>query len=170
MTAFVPETRWATISPCGRYRYALGRFWALPLVELACWIMLNPSTADGSEDDPTIRRCRSFSQRLGADGMVIVNLFAYRTPDPHDLLDTAQAGCDPIGPENDKTIVSVASLASWVIAAWGAHGGLMDRDRIVTDLVSGVRSTMWRLGATTKHGQPRHPLYLSADTPLEVHS
>ena len=46
----------AAISPCGRYRYALWRKWS-DMGPLATFLMLNPSTADASENDATIRKC-----------------------------------------------------------------------------------------------------------------
>lgn len=47
----------ATISECGKYRYRLWRVWdeSLPT---CCFVMLNPSKADATEDDPTIRQER----------------------------------------------------------------------------------------------------------------
>src|SRR5262249_62207047 len=71
----------AGFSRCGRYRYWLTRTWdaARPAV---CWLMLNPSTADAARDDPTIRRCIGLARRWGHGGIVVVNLFAWRAPDP----------------------------------------------------------------------------------------
>ena len=67
----------AVISDCGKYRYVLERDkGSNPLV----FLMLNPSTADASLDDPTIRRCRRFSEDNGYTGIVVVNLYAYRAP------------------------------------------------------------------------------------------
>lgn len=70
----------ATISECGRYRYRLTRRFADG--PCATFVMLNPSTADETIDDPTIRRCRNFAIREGCGGLVVVNLFAYRATDP----------------------------------------------------------------------------------------
>ncbi len=64
---------WAEISPCGRYRYRLGRAWG-PAPRTMMFVMLNPSTADAYEDDPTIRRCVSFAKREGCTGIDVVNL------------------------------------------------------------------------------------------------
>lgn len=57
--------RHAKISDCGKYRYSLSRRWGEiragrpPIV----FVMLNPSTADHTVDDPTIRRCIAFAKR-----------------------------------------------------------------------------------------------------------
>ena len=74
----------ATISEDGLYRYALSRTWEGPIWSLA-FIMLNPSTADATEDDPTIRKCIGFAQRNGCNAIEVVNLFAFRATDPNDL-------------------------------------------------------------------------------------
>lgn len=111
----------ATISECGRYRYDLGRTWVEPgdaLADTYCtFIMLNPSTADGTQDDPTICRCINFAKSWGMGGLMVVNLFAWRATKPDDLLRAA----DPIGPENDRYIDEACRMAQFVVAAWGAR-------------------------------------------------
>ena len=66
--------REAIISPCASYRYRLERSWddSLPWIT---WVMLNPSTADASVDDATIRRVVGFSRKFGAGAAWVVNLF-----------------------------------------------------------------------------------------------
>lgn len=77
--------RSAKISVCGRYRYFLER--VLPSGDGAmCFVMLNPSTADGEADDATIRRCIYFAGREGCKNLWVVNLFAFRATDPRELL------------------------------------------------------------------------------------
>ena len=73
--------RHAVFSPCRTYRYALSRVWAADK-PYALFIGLNPSTADETLDDPTIRRCIDFAKRWGYGGLVMANLFAYRATDP----------------------------------------------------------------------------------------
>jgi Protein of unknown function (DUF1643) len=60
----LPLEQNAVISACGRYRYLLTRQVASG-GRRTTFIMLNPSTADASNDDPTIRRCIGFAQRWG---------------------------------------------------------------------------------------------------------
>jgi hypothetical protein len=147
----------ATISACGRYRYRLTRVWGGH--GLAYWVMLNPSTADASVDDATIRKCIGFSQRYGFGGMVAYNLFAYRARDPKAM----KAAVDPIGPENNRYLRELEDQT--VICAWGPHGQFRDRG-------FEVRSMLRSLGARTKalsftrDGHPGHPLMLSYDRPL----
>src|SRR5712664_2208515 len=87
--------RSAGFSCCGLYRYWLRRHWDAELPPV-CFVMLNPSTADAERDDPTIRRCCGFSRRWGYGGIVVVNLYAFRTSDPCCLRNAVH----PVGPEN----------------------------------------------------------------------
>lgn len=149
----------AIISKCELYRYELHRFWSDEMALM--WIMLNPSTADHLQDDPTIRRCISLSRREGAGGIVVCNLFALRSPNPTALLKAE----DPIGPENDSYILEFAKSSNKIICAWGANGGLLKRNQAVMKLLKDEESKLYCLG-TTKQGHPRHPLYLKCDTEL----
>lgn len=150
-----------------RYRYSLWRSWGDSLFtgqhrhERVCWIMLNPSTADGHVDDPTIRRCIAFSKAWGYGGMRVVNLFAHRATDPDDLLLTA----DPVGQDTDRVILREVTGAALVVAAWGRlerwNEGRGDQ----------VREMLQKAGAPplhylklTKDGRfPCHPLYLPGE-------
>ncbi|MCB9357474.1 MAG: DUF1643 domain-containing protein [Calditrichaeota bacterium] len=142
----------ATISRCGTYRYRLERIWnnALPPIH---WIMLNPSTADATQDDNTIRRVISFSQSWGYGSAVVLNLFAYRTPHPK-LLRHAN---DPIGPRND---MHLAQITSPIIAAWGAHNLAATRANEVLELLP---REILCLGQN-QNGSPKHPLYVGGKT------
>jgi hypothetical protein len=161
-------TAGALLSPGGAYRYILTREWDSSAAKVT-WIMLNPSTADASEDDRTIRKCQVFARRWGYGGIAVVNLFAYRATKPADLLDAAGAGVDPIGAFNDEWIGSATTdpHCKLVVAAWGAYGAFCNRGLVVLErlMEAGVRPM--RLGLPTKGGHPRHPLYLAGNTSLE---
>lgn len=147
----------AIISACGLYRYRLSRYWSTG--KTAVFVMLNPSTADATQDDPTIRRCIGFARREGCGGLVVVNLFAFRATSPDDM----KAAADPVGPENDAHIRAVTSAADGpVIAAWGAHGSHGGRAAHVRGLIG---APLWCL-SKTKAGAPGHPLYIKGDAPL----
>lgn len=153
---------WADMSDCGTYRYTLGRRWARGPV--LTFLMLNPSTADSSTDDPTLRRCVSFATREGCGAIVVVNLFAYRATKPAELY----AATDPIGPDNDTALIAAFRVArehdQKVVAAWGAHPAATARTTAVLAL-PGMGTGLHALG-TTSAGHPRHPLYVRGDTPL----
>lgn len=153
-------SRQADISPDGLYRYSLHRDWrrALAPPKWITFVMLNPSTADGLQDDPTVRRCIGFAKALGGTGLVVVNLYAFRATSPADLW----LADDPIGPRNDETLATLLDLAHHhdfpIIAAWGAHGGT---DRVEQVMAFPGSGRLTALGVT-KSGAPRHPLYLPA--------
>jgi hypothetical protein len=152
----------ATISECDVYRYTLERTWdeSKPLV---CFVLLNPSTADAERDDHTLRKGVGFAKLWGYGSLVFVNLFAFRATKPKDM----KAAEDPVGPENDTFILSVAEEAHRVVLAWGTHGTHQGRDEKVLKLLTvGHAERLYCLGKT-KHGHPRHPLTLAYDTPLE---
>lgn len=154
--------RGARISKCGLYRYVLGRRWS-PHGEPATFVMLNPSTADASLDDPTIRRCIGFAKSWGAGGLHVLNLYALRATDPREL---ARAD-DPVGPDCDEYLyrhLRAAVMAGRpVVAAWGAHPFARQRARDVHGMLHAVD---WRCLGTTADGSPRHPLYLRRDAEL----
>lgn len=159
----------AVISQDGQYRWSLQRSWSN--APMCAFVMLNPSTADAYTDDATIRRIAGserrpgFARRWGYGGVSVVNLYALRSTDPKALWRHR----DPIGPGNDDELRFVAANFPLTVLAWGAHA---PRDR-----ATAVARLLWdtstragnRLGVLgwTKHGAPRHPLYVAADTPLE---
>jgi hypothetical protein len=125
----------ATVSPCGLYRYDLRRVW--DAARPPClFVMLNPSTADGSQDDPTIRRCVGFAKAWEMGGVVVVNLFALRATDPGRLQFASRRGVDALGRAN--YVRTLFSQHAWNLPLH--HLGL------------------------TKDGHPRHPLYVKGST------
>lgn len=146
----------AALSSCWRYRYLLWRIWdqSLPIWSFG---MLNPSTADHLNSDPTVTRCCNRAKQGGAGGLVVWNLFAWRDTDPAAM----KRASDPVGPANDMAIRVAVKNSALNIAAWGAHGDHRFR-------AGHVRAMMCRhdvplhVLAFTNDGQPRHPLYLEA--------
>ncbi len=156
----------AMISADGRYRYLLTRALHTPGTGRGqlLWIMLNPSTADAQVDDPTIRRCIGFTERLGYTSLAVVNLYAFRTAKPADLWRTRY----PLGPDNDTVLRRSIREAARVVVAWGAGiKGRMHRVTSVVRLAEDLQQPLWCLGRT-QGGHPRHPLYVKADKSLEL--
>jgi hypothetical protein len=151
----------AILDPSGIYRYRLERAglgWYPARPDRAVtFIMFNPSTADATADDPTIRRCKAFARTWGYGRLIVVNLFAYRATDPKVLLDAAEHGQDVVGPDNDSQILFAARGADLVVCAWGAHGGLLGRDAKVLTMLRQYGRSPHALGFTAD-GQPKHPL------------
>ena len=143
----------AIFSPDKKYRYALWRIWdkSIPSV---LFIGLNPSTAGNKSNDPTINKCIGFAKKWKYGGLYIVNLFAFRTSDPRDLLRIL----DPVGPDNDKWIKSHTKDHKLIIATWGNYGSFMEKGREIYNEVPNLYCLK-----INKTGQPAHPLYLGYD-------
>jgi hypothetical protein len=168
----------ATISMCGKYRYRLWREWRSPDTPRQHWrwlqrdygyaksvvfVMLNPSTADGERDDPTIRRCVNFAKRFRYDRLDVINLFAYRATDPKALLALNDVD-DPVGPDNLDAFADTLMSAGVVIAAWGTHGRHLGQDETALGWIEQyAHVTPYCLGSLTRKGCPRHPLYVRND-------
>jgi len=152
-------------SPCRKYRYTLWReFYSAqainpPLLPVegnrahnyAMFIGLNPSTADETQDDPTIRRCIGFAKSWGYGALCMTNLFAWRDTLPENM----KRASDPVGPRNDEWLLDCAKGAGVIVAAWGKHGAFMNRAHNLLKLIPNVMAL--RLN---DDGSPAHPLYL----------
>ena len=147
----------AELSDCRRYRYALWRIWdeTKPTV---MFIGLNPSTADETQDDPTLTRCINFAKAWGYGGVYTANLFAYRATDPKQLLKRKRV----IGKQNDHWLQQLSERCELVIAAWGNDGKYQNRAQQVKQQIQPLHYLKMN-----KSGEPAHPLYLKADlTPM----
>lgn len=153
----------ATFSADRVYRYRLSRIWRDDKPALM-WLMLNPSTADESRDDPTIRRCIGYSMNWGFGGAIIHNLFAYRSTIPMELV---SVWCtDPVGIENDAAISADAARCK-VVCAWGNNViklKLTSRLESIRRVLDGADLYYVKL---TKSRQPQHPLYLHSRLTLQ---
>lgn len=148
------------------YRYNLLRRWAPGPTCL--WIMLNPSTADETELDPTLRRCLGFTRSWetgnprdpgeGFGAFEVCNLYALRSTKPRGLWRVD----DPVGPDNDIWIGMAARRAALVIVGWGVNAK-PERERHVAHLLADVGAQPHAL-RLTRQGSPGHPLYVPAST------
>lgn len=153
-------------SPDRVYRYTLWREWnefdfecgaVKRKSEYLMIIGLNPSTADETKDDPTIRRCIGFAQRWGFGALCMCNLFAYRATKPRDMW----AAPEPVGKENDRWLGRCAAGAGMVLAAWGSQPGKGLPMR--AGIVAAGLPALYCLGVN-KDGQPKHPLFVPGNT------
>lgn len=147
----------AEFSEDRRYRYALWRIWNedKPLV---MFIGLNPSTASERKDDPTIRRVMRFAAEWGYGGFYMMNLFAFVSPYPKDLIIAA----DPLG-DNDHWLEKIAIDCEMICFVWGAFPEALNRAKEVSGRFPGA----YCMGKTVM-GHPKHPLYLSGSTKPEL--
>lgn len=137
------------------YRYALTRTWD-STAQTVAFVMLNPSKATEVQNDPTIERCERRARALGFGGFRAVNIFALRETDPHAMRRHAA----PEGPENKQVLQDTCEWADVIIAAWGTHGAHLDQGPKTRDLLFAKSSKIYTFGLT-KHGHPRHPLYVA---------
>lgn len=145
---------WAEFSECEKYRYTLGRQWGTG--DLLNWVMLNPSTADERDNDPTIERCERRAKMWGYGGLIVTNLFALRATKPEDM----KAHGEPIGIDNDEAIASTASQCQIVICAWGNDGSHLGRSREVLAKLRETHKPKLRYLKLSGKGEPYHPLYV----------
>ena len=154
----------AIFSDCGRYRYVLSRHWEDG--ETCVFVGLNPSTADDSKNDATVRKCMHFARSWGFAGISLVNLYARRCRYPQALLTSD----DPVGPDNDIWLKSVIGGAPHAIAMWGNRGARIYGEGIRRDTLVITLHSKWSCFGQTKLGAPKHPLYLPKATPLQAFS
>lgn len=146
----------AVISACGRYRYQLTR----GVGRLLAFVQHNPSKADAEINDPTLTRDLGFAAREGYDGAELMNVYAGRETEPKKL----RLFSDPFGPDNEKWLDSLAQRHDKIVCAWGA--GVIPAHAAATVAILRRYGARLMCFGTTKGGQPKHPLYLAANTPL----
>jgi hypothetical protein len=139
------------------YRYTLARVWHNHKSS-ALVVMMNPSTATETTNDPTIAKITRMVKRWddGAYGALMVgNTFAYRATDQSRLLEVE----DPIGPDNNEWLMKMAKDAQIVVLAYGTpkHKKLRSRGEEVYEMLKPFNPHILRL---SKNNIPYHPLYL----------
>ncbi|HXM82965.1 MAG TPA: DUF1643 domain-containing protein [Burkholderiales bacterium] len=145
----------AAFSRCRRWRYLLWRCWD-ERAPIANFLMLNPSTADEAQLDPSCTRARNYAERWGFGSLLITNIFAWRATDPEEM----KAARDPVGRGNDAAILRAAREADVVVCAWGNHGAHLGRAERVRALLRKENIALHVL-RMNGGGEPAHPLYLS---------
>lgn len=153
----------AFFSPDRVYRYLLRR--KLSFMQTTClFIMLNPSTADETANDPTVTRCINFARHWGFGRLEVCNIFAYRATDPKELYDLEYPS-QVIGPDNDMYLRHAIERADRVVCAWGNHGLLFGRGIFLREAIrlEGKFPLAFKI---TQKGQPIHPLYQKANADL----
>ena len=148
-------------SPDRKYRYLLTRTFK-DKGRIINFCMLNPSTADETQDDPTVRRCINYAKRHDFAQLVVTNIFAYRSTNPKAL----RLIEDPVGDDNDNMLFRVFQHSDVVVFAWGNHGKILNRGDEVRDIAKGVCAP-YHLGLN-KTGEPKHPLYLPNDIKAQM--
>ena len=134
-------------SECRKYRYKLWRVWDDNLPIVMC-IGLNPSTANAIKNDPTITNLSKMLKILGYGGFYMMNLFAFISSHPADMLTCA----DAIG-DNDIKLKEVSEICDEVIFCWGNFKQADERIKEVLPKYPNAKCF-----GLTKSGKPFHPL------------
>ena len=153
----------AVFSPCGRYRYRLGRSWGPGPAMM--FISLNPSTAGERIDDATIRRDKRFARGFGYGAISALNLYGLRSTDPKGITRVD----DPVGPDNDAHLDAAAAEHDLIVFAWGVHAQPARARAVATRIWRICQSTGGTVAVLgwTQGGQPKHPLRMRRDSQLQ---
>lgn len=178
VTEFAGLKRGETVfSQDRKFRYTLWRSWNTHLLmglgdgpktnqkparDFVQFIGLNPSTADETLDDPTIRRCINFSKEWGYGSMCMTNLFAFRATDPKDMK-RCRGEASPVGSANNAWLIQVSMEASLIICCWGRDGTHMNRQAEVLGILPLEKVKCF---GGNGDGTPKHPLYLPGNQAL----
>lgn len=149
----------AVISDCGRYRYRLSRVWNDDLPK-CLFIMLNPSTADAEEDDPTIRRCIAFAKSWGYGSLYVGNMYGLRSTDPMELIKQDNV----VGKDNLTHLLELNDLCDITVLAFGSTPAPCVNINYHQLLGNFKKLHYLKIN---RDGKPAHPLYLKRNlTPL----
>lgn len=143
----------AIFSDCNKYRYALWRIWDVKRPQ-CMFIGLNPSTANKTKDDATIRRVKAFASLWGYGGVFMCNCFPFISTDPKELnyLDHLEI--------NNYWLNVVDWYAAEIIFAWGNFSIVKEsgRDAELIKMFPEAKCLF-----KNKNGSPKHPLYVASN-------
>lgn len=142
------------------YRYALWRVWDISK-GIIMFIGLNPSTADETYNDPTIRRVISFAKQWGYGGVYMMNCFPLVSSDPKALRKfNVVSYCYHVLNINDHWLLRAAKGSKDIIFAWGNFDIVKEtgRDKDLIKMFPDAKALI-----LNKNGSPRHPLYVKSN-------
>jgi len=148
----------AIFSDDRKYRYALWRI-SNPTKPILGVVGLNPSKAGADNNDPTVVRLIGRTSTMFAvfGGFILTNMHGLVSTDPNALLNNP----DPVGELNDYYIKQMVALTECQLCGWGSFKPVIYR----VDVVYPMLANPVCLGVNAD-GQPKHPLYVSYDTPM----
>lgn len=153
--------KWENIHMIGddkEYRYILQNEGNNPLMVIG----VNPSTANESTPDATMRKVMGFAEYNGFDSFIMVNLYPQRTTDPNRLDKIADFELNGRNCNFIKEALSKMGRFPTVLCAWG---NLIKKRRYLgtclTTIVEAIASLQpqYKCINTTNAGHPVHPLY-----------
>lgn len=137
-------------------RHVLWRNWNLDLPKVM-FIGLNPSTANETNDDQTIKRCIAFAKSWGFGGMIMMNLYSHVSTNPDDLI-TSGENLE----QTNEWLLERASKCEKVVFACGAFKKHKQRLEQVLELFP-ERYCI----DISKDGFPKHPCRLNGSLKLK---
>lgn len=133
----------------------------------------NPSTADATTDDPTVRTIKKIAAANGFDGVIILNLYPLICTDPDKL---PQDRDETIHKDNLQIVRSVLSnhkisTPEAPITVWCAWGDLVKKRAYLKSCAEEILQlfpddTKLVCVGQTKQKNPAHPLYHKIDSKL----
>lgn len=154
----------AVLSACGKYRYRLDRDVQMD-GSVTALFGINPSTADATVNDATIRKDIGFAKVNGWRRIIKGNVFAFRATDVREV-----GRChNPVGPDNHDYLRAIVAEADILVPCYG------NRAKVPKELWWAIDALLDILRASgkplltfglTQSGDPKHPLMLGYDTPL----
>lgn len=156
----------AIISPCSKFRYRLERDVQMDGLTFA-YFGINPSTADATLDDATVRKWIGFTKVNGGRRFIVGNVSAFRATDvralARELISPAQHR------ENLDHIQRIITDADILVPCWGNRSKAPrhmhnDFDTVLAMLLTSGKPV--RHFGLTASNDPKHPLMLGYDTPL----
>lgn len=154
----------AIISACGQFRTRLERDVQMGGIVVALF-GVNPSTADASKNDATIRKDIGFAKVNGWRRIIKGNVFSYRATDVRAL----RTAPDPVGPDNAEHLRQIIADADMLVPCWGSRAKvpreLHRHIDALRDLLLASGKPVMAFGFAAS-GDPLHPLMLPYDTRL----
>jgi len=141
------------------HRQRLWRMWDITKPWLYV-VGMNPSTADETENDPTVERCHRRAQMLGYGGIVMLNM--------QDIIETDSRKLDKMPSEQRCTkenslelelaVDDAAKGHADILCAWGKPGQKYGPVAWFTTRAARANVTLYCL-KRNGDGSPAHPLY-----------
>ncbi len=157
----------AVMSDCGNYRYRLERSVCPPRSDsrVIAFFGINPSTADASIDDATVRKWKGFAARNNCHRFIVGNVFSYRATDVRQLANTPFQQ----GPAHFTHMQEILADADILVPCWGSRYKV---PKTMWEQIDLLMAWLKRSGKPVMHfgltgaGDPKHPLMLAYSTPL----
>lgn len=151
----------AIISPCGTYRTRLDRLVLHTGGPTYAFFGINPSTADATLDDSTVRKWTGFVNRWGGRRFIVGNVFSYRATDVKELDRANRAHIQVQAPDHWQDMHGIIAEADVLVPCWGRSQKV---DRNLRPLIGQLLDHLLTSGKPVKHfgltdgGDPKHQI------------